>query len=379
MTPEQFQQLQNQNVLSRAAVLANAVEMTQQIYSSSFDPDTTNTINVVPRNVGLIKGFIVQCDGNLENTGMMTAADRTNDGAANFLKNVTFQDLNNVTRINTSGRHISTLNTIRQGFGFGGNYNPNLPSDIGSSVYTVQSAPSSIAAGANSNIRQIYYIPLAYAADDLRGSVYGGVTSANMNLQLQVNPSPVIAGGDELNAIYKGNTGGWNGNVTITVYQVYLDQLPVLNGQLVLPALDLNNIYELKETALTGMSANVDFPYAFANFRDFLSTLCIYDQNGTYAAGTDINYWSLVSANFTQLFKVSPTIAALNARNIVMGDLPPGHYYFDYRRRPINTVQFGNMELSLNAATAAAQSSLIVSTEAFAQVTNLAGASLSAG
>lgn len=376
MTPAQLQAI---NLQARAVVLGRAVEMTQVIQTSTITPANGNVINVQPRNVGLIKGLIVQVDATIANTGMTTAIDLTGHATLNVLTNIFFQDLNNQVRINTSGRHIGLLNTARQGFGFGGAYSPNLPVDIGNN-WSVQTAPASIAAGASAAVRQIYWVPFAYAADDLRGAIYANVVNATMNLQLTVNPSPVAATGDPLEKVYVGNTGGWSGGVTVTVYQVYLDQLPTANGQVILPPTDLNTVYELIETTLTGMAPNSDFPYSYTNYRDFLSTFATYNNAGVFNVGSDINYWSLVSANFTQLMKVSPAIAALFARAIFMGDPPPGVYYFDHRRRPINTVQFGNMQLNLNASAVTAGASLKVGTEAFAQINQLVGgSSLDAG
>lgn len=381
MSPAQLAML---NAQARAAVLANGVEMCQQINSQSvaMTAATPNVINIVPRNVGLLKGFLVEVNGSVTNNGMTTAAARTGFGTLNCLTNIMFQDLNNQQRINTSGRQLGLLNSVRQGFGFGGAYAPNLPNSIGNN-FTVQSSGASgasLAAGATTALRQIYWIPLAYAADDLRGAIYANVVNATMNLQLTINGSPVIASGDPLNAIFTGNTGAWSGNVTVTTYQVYLDQLPMGNGGPILPFQDLNTIYELKETTLSGLTANQDFPYGFANFRDFLSVQAIYDNAGVYNVGSDIAYWSLVSANFTQIFKYTPEIAALNGRQLLMADPPPGTYLFDFRRRPISTLQFGNMELNINASAVTAGASLLIGTEAFANVQMLQGASsLSAG
>lgn len=361
------------NAQARALILQNSVEMIQQIYSASFVPATQNIVNINPRNVGLIKGFLVEVNGNIINSGGGTLT-RTEHGMLNAFSNIQFTDLNNIVRINTSGRHIGLLNTVRQGFAYGGAYIPTIPVDL-ASTWTVQSAPATILTTANSNVRFFYWIPLAYAPDDLRGAVYASVVNATMNLQLTINPTPAAAAGDPVPLIYSGTTGGWNGAVTITVYQVYLDQLPMGKGGPILPPLDLNNIYELKETTLTGMVAATDFPYGYANFRDFLSTFAIYDNNGVLNIGSDVTYWSLTSANFTRMFQYTPEVAALFARAYTMQDLPKGTYYFDFRRRPLNTIQFGNMQLNLNASAVTAGASLIISTEAFAQVAQVPNAS----
>lgn len=377
MSPAQLQQI---NMAARMAVLSNAVEMTQQISSQSVVPATQNILNIVPRNVGLIKGFIVEVTGTLTN-GAGSTATQTPFGAANVLSNITFQDLNNQVRINTTGWHVAMLNSAKQGFGYGGAYAPNLPMGYGNN-WTVQSLPATVAASTDAAVRQIYYVPLAYSADDLRGSIYAAVVNATMNLQLTLNLTPFTAAGDPTPCVYAGNAGNWKAAtpVTVTVYQVYLDQIPRGDQGPILPPLDLNTIYELKQTTLTGIAAAQDFPYAYANYRDFLSTFAVYDNAGVLNVGSDVNYWSLVSANFTQLFKVTPEIAALNARGVFMADPPRGTYYFDTRRRPINTQQFGNMELNLNASAVTAGASLLVATEAFATVnTIVGGASLSAG
>ncbi len=370
------------NMQARMAVLANAVEMTQQITSQSVDPAAQSIINVAPRNVGLIKGFIVEVNGTLRNTGGGAGATITPFGAANVLSNIQFQDLNNQVRINTPGWHVAMLNSAKQGFGFGGAYAPNLPIGYGNN-WTVQSLAGTLADATDAAVRMIYYVPLAYAADDLRGSIYAGVVNATMNLQLTINTAPFTAAGDPTGKVYAGAAGGWKAatTVTVTVYQVYLDQLPRdTNGNVIVPPLDLNTIYELKQTTITGMTVGNDFPYAYANYRDFLSTFAVYDNAGVLNVGSDVNYWSLVSANFTQLFKITPEIAALNARQTFMADPPRGTYYFDHRRRPINTIQFGNMELNLNASAVTAGASLLVATEAFAEIQTLSGgASLSAG
>lgn len=378
LSPAQLQQV---NMQARMAVLANAVQMVQQISSQSVTPSAQNILNIPPRNVGLIQGFIVEVNGTMNNPGGGAAA-LTQFGAANVLSNITFQDLNNQIRINTPGWHMALLNSAKQGFGYGGAYSPNLPINFGNN-WTVQSAPAAPAGGADAAVRFIYYIPLAYTADDLRGSIYASVTNATMNLQLTINTTPGVAAGDATNAVYSGQAVTWKAatQVTVTVYQVYLDQIPRgQDGTVILPPLDLNTIYQLQQTTLTGMAVGTDFPYAYANYRDFLSTIAVYDNAGVLNVGSDINYWSLVSANFTQLFKYTPEIAALFARSVFMADPPKGVYYFDHRRRPINTQQFGNMELNLNASAVTAGATLLVATEAFAQIQTLQGASsLSAG
>lgn len=387
-----YAQAVQQNIQARAAIIQYGVKRTQQIYSNSFIPANQTIVNVQPQNVGLITGFIVEVNGNIQSTGNTTLT-RTEYGVANVLSNITFSDLSNYIRHNCTGWHMQRINSAKQGFEWGGAYQPNVPVDVTAfntsftntdavvPNWNVRSAPLTITNG-NANVREIYFVPVAYNSQDLRGAIYAAVTNATMNLQLTINPNPATATGvDSLNSVYKGTStaGSWNGNVTVTVYQVYYDQLPTItqNGQttVALPLMDLNNQYCLLTTSLTGLLNGSDFPYPFANFRNYMSALAIVDNVGVFSAGSEINYVSLTSANNTNIFKYTPEISALNSRTTFMGDPPLGEYYFDFRGQPINTNQFGNMNLNFNPNSGiSAGASLQVGVEYFAQQTQVSGA-----
>ena len=146
------------------------------------------------------------------------------------------------------------------------------------------------------------------------------------------------------------------------------------NQGVLLPILDLATIYELKYTNATAISPGQDYPYQYANFRQFLSTVAIYVNTGATGArgvGADINYWALQSANFTNIWKIEPDLAAIFTRQHMGIDLPPGTYLFDSRGRPISTTQYGNMQLILNPVTAGAGAYQLIGVEDFAQVQTL--------
>jgi hypothetical protein len=376
-------QLQQQNDLMRAVVVKNSIKMTQQIYSKAVDISSENVLNIgnSVRNAGLLLGFIIEVSGEVTN-GATDAAAITPFGTSNLISQIRFDDLSNYTRIQTSGRHLSMLNTVRQGFGYGGAYAPNLPMDYGNN-FNVFQGPASIAGAAKADLRHTYYVPVAYSPNDLRGALYLATVSAQTNLQIELNRDIFTGTGNKLDKVYSGNANGaWTDNVQVTVYQVYLDQIPRdQNGQPILPMMDLNTVYDLKETSWSGMTSGQDFPMAYSNFRAFLSTIAIYDNGGTFGTGSDVNYWSLAAANFTNIFKISPKIAALQARMAIMSDMPDGTYLFDSRDTPINTINFGNMELNINpSGTVNAGARVITGYEAFAQINQLVNAtSLGAG
>lgn len=379
--PQTQMDIRQQNAMARAAVLASSVEMTQQIFATTVVPATTNTINVVPRNVGLIKGFWVRVDATVTNTAG-AATLLTDFNIANIISNFTFTDLNNNQRINTTGWHLQFLDTVKgcvygpatgpRAAPFASALSSDSPIKYGS-IVNVQTATASIAASGSGTIRVWYWVPLAYSDGDLRGAVYANVVNATMNLQMTINPQATIASGDSTSAVYSGNAASVT-SATITVYQNYLDQLPMSQNGPVLPLLDLSTVYELKQTALTGVVANQEFPIAYSNFRDFLSTVIVYYNGSARTAGTDTAYHALQSANYTNIFKQEPTLTALKTRQIIDTDLPLGTFYFDYRGKPISTVQYGNMQLILNASTATAGAYVLAGFESFAMLNTVVNA-----
>lgn len=388
LTPEQA------NALQRQAVLAQSVEMIQPIFSQLIAAPTVNpTLNIPVRNVGLVKKFIVEITANV--AAVVNNLTLSDFGLMNLLSNVQFTDLQNNVRINTTGFHLALLADHKYRSPYAGGFAPDSVGtskqvDDGSgTVYPIYTAPPTIAAAANSNIRMVYEVPLAYSDDDLRGAVYMNVVNATAQLQLNFNKTPfVVNTADTTFSVYSSdsalNAGTVLQNAQVTVYQVWLDQLPVAqSGQVVLPILDLSTVYELKNTNFSAITSGQDFPVPYGNFRKFLSTIAVFNHdasaNAGRAVGTDINYWALQSANFTNIWKIDALLAAQFSRQIVHTDAPKGVYYFSHRRKPISTTQYGNMELILNPSAAAAQNYLNISFEDFAQQNTITQAGSLAG
>lgn len=378
-----------QNAIARAAIKARSVLMRQQIFSGTVTPANTPTLTINPRNVGLILGFWVKVVATVNN-GSAVQINPTDLANANVLAQIQFNDLQNNTRIQTPGWHLNMVNTIKSrrvfgtslvrttGFDSPINYGNNFTAEISNS--------GNIAAAGNGTMTMWYWVPLAYTHDDLRGSVYGNVVNATMQLNLTfagggANGVVVAAanGADSTLAMYVGNAAGavtavTISSATVTVYQEYYDQLPMGPNGILLPITDLATIYELKQTTQTSIVAGQDFPYQYANFRNFLSTVIGYVNNGTTGArgnGSDISYLALQSANFTNIWKVEPALQALITRQKLGVDMPPGFYYVDSREKPINTTQYGNMQLILNPVTATNNPYELVAVEDFALVQTL--------
>jgi hypothetical protein len=392
LTQEQLYKL---NADQRALVLAMAVDMEQALPSQNIAGTVTANNNVLAfnlRNVGLVKRLIVEISGTYNNTDGALTATPTAFGLANLLSNITLTDLNNNQRINTIGPHLALLKQVK--------HKTTDPSSapvstaqsdamVGGEFVAAAAAPNFPvivyplpAFGVSSAFRAVFEVPIAYSDEDLRGAMYLNVLNAVAQLQLTLNSNPSPKGADNTFAVW-GAASGTISNVTVTVYQKYLDQLPTGQGGVVLPVVDMATIYGLTSTNLSGqIAANQDFPIPYANFRDFLSTLVMFNSTAATAGlknGSDVNYWALQSANFTNIFKIDPLLAAQKVREIIGSDMPLGTYYFSHRKKPISTLQYGNMQLVLNALSAAAGAYVQIGWEFFALVNTLTQAGSLAG
>ncbi len=356
-TSQQYTAQDNAN--ARKAILAQAIDRWQSVYTYTGTPVVGNTFQIPLQNVGLNKRLLVKFSavvtgaiGKTYNLGPL--------GLAAFFSNVTFTDLANYQRINTPGWHLHLVNSAKSRFCYGASINKTAtdnPFGYGSNWTNIQTAAAQMTDATPQTVYGFLEIPISYSDFDLRGAVFANVLNATFNLQLTINPNLFVAStADGTFAMYQSADASLPtlGQVTITVYQNYLDQLPqTSNGQYVLPLGDLGVAYLWNWTQQGPLAQNQDNPFFYANFRNFMSTLMIYDNNKTLTSnGTDINYFSIRTANLTNILQVDPTVPTLWNRLRGKQDAPTGVYYWDHRKRPIATQQYGNQAMVTNPTSA---------------------------
>lgn len=369
-----------QNMMLRNLWINSAVEMKQPIFTATINPNQNNPIQIQPRYVGLTKRFIVEISGTITNNDAANAASLTDIGLANILatqNGITFTDLSNNQRIQTGGWHLSFVNSIkhRKPYAAGFGVESDEMSAYGE-TYGVLTAPATIAASGTGNFRAVWEVPLAYSDDNLRGALPLNVVNATAQLTLNFNLQGLYAqnGKDSTFAAYKFTAAGTNtltlSSVTINVTQVYLDQGPRdQNGNYLFPLDDVSVNYELKQTSLGNIPQGQDFPFQYPNFRDILSTISIFNHDTSAdsgrAAGTDVNYFEVQSANYTAIQKLNPLLLSQFTREILQCDLPKGCYHLSSRRKPISSVQYGNITNVINALTSTVNSQWYIGLEMF--------------
>jgi hypothetical protein len=376
--------MKSQNDSIRQMILRDSQLMKQQIASATIANSSTTQVNIPTQNVGLITGFLLKVVASIFNPAAgSTQYNITPNGPANLLQNVIFTDLQNYQRINTSGWHLSVVKSLRQKSPFGSSTPTDSPMGYGSN-WTVIKAPATIAVNTTGVLTMYFWIPCAFSDDNLTGAIYANVVNATMNLQLTfATPAQAVVANtaDPSLAVYQAV--GATGVVTIptltyTLFQFYRDQLPMSKDGPILPSIDIGTMYELKITPFSAFVAGQDNYFGYSNFRHFLSTAVLWNNQltGVYPAnGSDINYFSLRTANTTDLQKLDPSTWKLTERAILTTDAPTPIYLFDWILKPIYTSTQGNMNLVVNPSLVNANASALVGWEDLANINNLLNAS----
>lgn len=392
LSPAQLQQRQRDaDQAATRAITAQSVFRTQQAASGTAFPASTPQVIIQPINVGLVLRYVIKVAGTITNTGSTTIS-LTQGGLANVFgpNGVVYTDLNNYQRINTSGLHLTLVANAKRRRPMGSTFQINTANgsnlsqmlNVGPATWPVFTAPATIASGTSGTFTAYFELPLAYSNKDLRGAIWANVLNAVQQLTLQFSTSIcAVNGADDTYAIYSGATGSAASitSAAYTVYQDYYDQLPKVQGQggainTLLPQLSLSTAYELKQLRNTAIPQNQEYYYPYSNQRSILSTFAIYNSTGTAAGrtvGTDVSYWALLAANATYVWKLDPITVAQRSREHLLEDLPSGIYYFPSRDHNIATLQYGNVQLTLNALAANASSYLDVMLEDFALLNTL--------
>lgn len=372
MSPSQANQI-IRNLILRGGTLggqyfAPAIDVWQPqnpVLPASPGPGSVLTFQL--RNVGLVKRLVIRFTATVNAPAETYNLALTPLGLMNFISNVTFFDLGNNQRINSTGWHLTIISCAKRKRIYGANYVTDTPFGFGGGVQAahtdngpgypnntnVQYAPEAIDAGDSATVVFQLEVPFVANDVDLRGAIYADVTQATMQVQVTINPNFFVASGaDPTLAVYQssGATLGTLSNVSVQYWQNYLDQLPsvVQNGAKVplLPQLDIGTAYMLTNSSSGLPVVNQDNNASFVNSRTYQSVVFIYDNNGTLNNnGSDLTYIQLQSANFTNILYLDGGMIELIERNVFGADLPLGTYYLDFRHRPIDTNQYGNMQL----------------------------------
>src|SRR5215469_2365247 len=188
-----------QNMLARQLILRGGVtggvymppaidvwQPQNPILPASPGPGTVLTFQL--RNVGLVKRLVVRFKATVT-AGATSLQTLTKFGLANFISNVTFFDLGNNQRINTTSWHLTAVSSAKRRRVFGAAYTSDTPLGYGNNNNRSMFAPPTIAANGTTEIDFQLEVPFVKNDTDLRGAIFADVTQATMQVQLTLNPN----------------------------------------------------------------------------------------------------------------------------------------------------------------------------------------------
>jgi hypothetical protein len=325
-----------QNMSDRMTLLRSGVPMTANLGTfGPFQPGTNNQIKL--RNVGVITRLRVRITASITITTAMTASPL---GAPALLNRVTTQDYNSTARFQTLGPLLKLLNDTRLNNPYGA---------TGQGLVDTAQYELPTETGANQPIQFEFEVPVARdRMNDLTGAILAQTVVGEQYLILNFNGNLV---GDVFSPYTAG--AGTLTNIYAEVLQDYIQPQPNSQGQIALPLIDLNTVYEFNALykspeAITGGGQKfIDYP----NVRNVLSMVFGFVNDGALTVnGTDITALTLIANGNTDMREEDPLFNRMEIRNRLGGDWPPGFYWNNHRSNPIQTNIYSQVQERLDFA-----------------------------
>ncbi len=338
------------NLQNRSLLLQTATPMRKLL--GTYGPFTAGQLATIKlRNVGILTGVDLVVTGNITIT---TAAVPTSYGPFNFIQNLSYNDFNNVNRINLSHRALAIIEAGRQRrLGTRGFLSDlvDTPAVAGSVAPQIQ-LPTAVVAPTSANFRIPIHIPICYdSSSNLKGAVLAQTDRGEQYISVQFPTAAQVFGSTD-DAVYSSGAGSI-ANLYVTAYQLFLQPQPI-QGQLYLPMQDLVTVYELNggmrssSDLAAGQAKYINYP----NARQVLSSVHAYFNGSTvvgsgFVYGTDMTNVEIELSANTSMTKFNGPDLYDHLRRLFNGDAFPGSMYFDHRRVPIDTVDFGQVQAKL--------------------------------
>lgn len=311
-----------QNSKDRISLLKGGVPMSAEL--GTYGPFSLGqNTQIKLRNVGVITRLRVRVSATVDITATMTASPL---GPETLISRIQTQDYNSTYRISSSGALLKLLNDTRLG-------RPYLPTGQGL-VDTLQRVLPT--AEGTETLQFEIEVPVAKDRhNDLTGAILAQTVVGEQFLNLNFNPTLV----GDVTSPYTAGTATLS-NIYVTVWQDYIQPQPNSQGQIALPLIDLNTVYEYNATfnsydaIVGGGQKYIDYP----NVRNVLSHIFVFVDDGALTVnGTDINSLTLIANGNTNLRQEDPLSNRAEIRNRLGGDWPAGCYFYSHRGNPIKT------------------------------------------
>lgn len=348
MTPADLSKAIQQNLAARQALLQTSPSFTKDlgIYSGQA---LGGTARIKLYNVGIVTGLLIRVSGNVT-IGAATASVSP-QGPFNMINRIRLTDFDGTDRVSCTGPELFALNSMRAREYWGYQNEAGAPTVLSNPV-----VPTAMAA--NQAFSFFLRVPLAYDPDsDLRGALLAQVTNGEVYLTIDWN-SLLVSNGNA-DAPYNGGASttvvlGSLG-LNVQVWQEYL--VPQAIGSAVpLPQLDLLTVYEINGALKSSdnLAANTEKLVNLPNVRQVIGSYLYYVNGGVMNPGTDVGRLRVLANGNNVITEQSADAHLLRVREWLGGDLRAGMYPFMFRRKPIETSLFGNVQIGFTPSAVSA-------------------------
>lgn len=368
------------NQMARNAIVGKALKQLLPVASANMGIVSgglqSPVVQLMPTPTGVQLGFYITVTANITNGtgGVLTA---TPWGAANLLQNVTYYDLGNTPRTNASGKMLHLLMSQKAGRVFGATVAPDAGTAPSYGSWAVNKCPATIANAASADIKMIYYVPLAYSEYDLRGAVFGNIAQANQRLHLTFpTNAQMIASSTEnpVDAIYQAVGATKTVTVNSFTYDVRLStygaDLPMRDGQYVVPLNDLGTVYALNETVVSGLTAGQQLSVPYPNSWEYVSTSGIFVNGSQLNAGSDMSDIEIKTASGISWGAIPPDLHAFTTGLRIGAHLPAGTYFDSHHQKPIRVQDYGAITYNIRPSVVNSGASFRLAYEFFERLSN---------
>lgn len=333
-----------QNAISREILLRTAFRQQKTIATvSDGQPGTTTRFKI--NNVGILTGIMLKVSAVL-NIGTATATPSPM-APFNLISRVRVADYDGTDRINANGIQLFMLNCLRAKTYWG--YNNEAAAAV------ISNPVISTAVGATQPLSFYLYLPLAVDPQrDLRGAL--NCQTATGDAFVSIDWNPLLLSSGNADAVYTNASGtvALVGNITVQAYQQYLYPQAANDGKVYLPVVDLLTVHEIagalrsSDNIVTGSEKLVNYP----NLRQVIGAYFNHVDGGAMGAFVDQVRYVLNGNNVIREYPGD--LLQFLMRQQIGSDLRAGLYFLDHSDQPVNTAQYGNVQLGFRPTRASA-------------------------
>jgi hypothetical protein len=356
-----------QNAIARHQLRTTAPLMRKKLGTFTQGGALGGNTRIKLFNVGLLTKVILRVSMTYTvGTATATLSGKGPHAAISRLKLIDFDGSD---RINISGYHLFLRNCLRGRSIFGlnkagtGNIitEPNVPTAVGAQTAT-------------------FFVEVPVCANfeqgDLRGLML--MQTAVGEVYLSLDWASALYGNANDDVVFNGAATTTVGTVSFSVeawQEYYLPQAQ--NGNIPLPRKDLLTVYELAgmTRSTTDFASGTEKLVNLPNVREVVGAYHSYLRNSIFpgSAADDIGIHRLIANGNNVLTEASDQLQYFQQRNMLNGDISPyssailsaaklGQYVFDWKRQPVRTWLYGNVQQGFTPNSAPTGTTLLETT-----------------